>query len=44
MLAMFTLEQIYPLPYEIEAIKSFDRVFLELQSEQMKKEQKKNKK
>lgn len=39
---MFTLEGIYPEPYEIEMIRMFDRVFQTVQGEQMKKDQDKN--
>lgn len=44
MLAMFQLEQSWPLPYEIDVIRQFDRTFLEVQNEQMKREQKSSKK
>lgn len=43
MLSMFTLEQSTPLPYEIDGIRHFDRTFLEVQNEQMKREQKSSK-
>lgn len=39
---MFVLEQSYPEPFEIELIRSFDRVFQTVQGEQVKKDHKKN--